>query len=128
MTFFSLEDLNGEIRILLENYNNMLFQRKEASRRELFQSVERALLKPLPNGIYQPMDYTRAKVQKIGYVYFSLAYTASIVDGNPSGPAETVPDHSYIRLNQGMKWAIIFHAVYNAVLIIPAIYFYEPEN
>lgn len=33
---------------------------------------------------------------------------------------------SYIRLNHGMKWAIIFHAVYNAVLIIPAIYFYEP--
>lgn len=35
---------------------------------------------------------------------------------------------SYIRLNHGMKWAIIFHAVYNAVLIIPAIYFYEPEK
>jgi transposase len=62
MTFFSLENLNGEIRRLLENYNNMLFQRKEASRRELFQSVERALLKPLPNGIYQLIDYTRAKL------------------------------------------------------------------
>jgi peptidoglycan/LPS O-acetylase OafA/YrhL len=33
---------------------------------------------------------------------------------------------SYIRLNHGMKWAIVFHGVYNAVLIIPAIYFYEP--
>jgi hypothetical protein len=33
---------------------------------------------------------------------------------------------SYIRLNHGMKWAIIFHGVYNAVLIIPAVYFYEP--
>jgi len=32
---------------------------------------------------------------------------------------------SYIRLNYGMKWAIIFHGVYNAILIIPAIYFYE---
>lgn len=31
----------------------------------------------------------------------------------------------YIRLNHGMKWAILFHGVYNAVLIIPAIYFYE---
>jgi membrane protease YdiL (CAAX protease family) len=31
----------------------------------------------------------------------------------------------YIRLNHGMKWAIIFHGVYNAVLIIPAVYFYE---
>lgn len=32
---------------------------------------------------------------------------------------------SYIRLNHGMKWAMIFHGVYNAVLIIPAVYFYE---
>ena len=32
---------------------------------------------------------------------------------------------SYIRLNHGMRWAILFHGVYNAVLIILAIYFYE---
>jgi len=56
MTFFSLGDLNMEIRKLLEKYNNMLFQRKEASRRELFQSVERTLLKPLPVGTDQLMD------------------------------------------------------------------------
>jgi transposase len=71
MTFFSLHDLNREIKRLLMSYNNMLFQRKEASRRELFQSMERECLKPLPSGIYQLKDYTRAKVQKIGYVYFS---------------------------------------------------------
>jgi hypothetical protein len=33
---------------------------------------------------------------------------------------------SYIRLNHGMKWAMIFHGLYNAVVFIPAIYFYEP--
>ena len=71
MTFFSLEELNREIRILLEKYNNMLFQRKEASRKELFQSFERPELKPLPCGIYHLREYRRAKVQKIGYVYFS---------------------------------------------------------
>jgi membrane protease YdiL (CAAX protease family) len=31
----------------------------------------------------------------------------------------------YIRLNQGMKWAIIFHAVFNALLLIPSVYFKE---
>ena len=71
MTFFSLGELNAEIRRLLESYNNLLFQRKEASRKELFQSVERAYLKPLPQAAYQLKDYRRAKVQKIGYVYFS---------------------------------------------------------
>lgn len=29
---------------------------------------------------------------------------------------------SYIRLNHGMKWAIIFHGTYNAILTLPAIY------
>lgn len=71
MTFFSLEELNREIRMRLGNYNNLLFQRKEASRKELFQSVEREYLKPLPQSPYQLKDYTRAKVQKIGYVFFS---------------------------------------------------------
>ena len=71
MTFFSLADLNKEIQKLLSTYNDLLFQRKEASRRELFQSVERSYLKPLPATTYQLKDYTRAKVQKIGYVYFS---------------------------------------------------------
>lgn len=71
MVFFSLSDLNAEIRKLLEKYNDLLFLRKEASRKELFQSVERGYLKPLPATPYQVKDYCRAKVQKIGYVYFS---------------------------------------------------------
>ncbi len=71
MIFFSLEDLNKEIRILLKAYNDLLLQRKGASRKELFQSVERSYLKPLPTIAYQIKDYKRAKVQKMGYIYFS---------------------------------------------------------
>lgn len=71
MVFFSFEDLNKEIRKLLDSYNNLLLKRKETSRKELFQSVERRYLKPLPEEPYQIKQYTRAKVQKIGYVYFS---------------------------------------------------------
>lgn len=71
MHFFSIEELNREIQRLLVPYNDLLFQRKEASRRELFQSVERQYLKALPDQPYQIKQYARAKVQKIGYVYFS---------------------------------------------------------
>src|SRR5690606_1741462 len=71
MVFFSLADLNREIGILLGRYNNLLFQRKESSRTELFQSVERQYLKPLPRTPHELKDYRRAKVQKMGYVYFS---------------------------------------------------------
>jgi transposase len=71
MDFFSLDDLNREIRKLLKDYNNLLFQRKQASRRELYQTIERSYLKALPESAYELKDYRRAKVQKIGYVYFS---------------------------------------------------------
>lgn len=71
IVFFSLEDLNKEIKQLLPDYNNLLLQRKEASRKELFQSVERSYLKPLPSSRYEIKDYKRAKVQKMSYVYFS---------------------------------------------------------
>ena len=71
MIFFSLEELNQEIQRLLEEYNRLLFQRKGTSRRELFQTVERQYLKPLPEQPYELKEYRRAKVQKMGYVYFS---------------------------------------------------------
>ena len=71
MVFFSLFELNKEIRKLLVAYNNLLFQRKQSSRRELFQSIERDTLKVLPVQAYEMKEYRRAKVQKMGYVYFS---------------------------------------------------------
>lgn len=71
MTFFSLAELNQAITGYLERYNDLLFQRKDASRKELFQSVERDCLKALPSQPYQIKEYCRAKVQLMGYVYFS---------------------------------------------------------
>jgi membrane protease YdiL (CAAX protease family) len=32
---------------------------------------------------------------------------------------------SYIRVNHGVRCAMLFHGVYNAILIIPGVYFYE---
>ena len=71
MIFFSLSDLNKQIRQQLEHYNAFLFQRKQSSRKALFFSVEKQYLKPLPASPYELKDYRRAKVQKMGYVYFS---------------------------------------------------------
>jgi transposase len=75
MQFFSLQALNAEIKKHLETYNDVLFQRKESSRRELFQAFEKPLLKPLAPTIYQTKDYAQAKVQKMGYVYLSADKT-----------------------------------------------------
>lgn len=65
MTFFSLEDLNREIAVLLERYNNLLFKRKESSRIELFQSIEREYLKELPLDTYEMKAYTLRKNGRI---------------------------------------------------------------
>lgn len=75
MTFFNLADLNRQIQVHLQRYNDMLLSRKQASRKELFQRDECHHLKPLPNTHYQIKEYRRAKVQKIGYVYFSADKT-----------------------------------------------------
>lgn len=75
MKFFSLQDLNVEIQKHLISYNNVLFQRKESSRRELFQAIEEPLLKALPSTTYEMKEYVQAKVQKMGYVYFSVDKT-----------------------------------------------------
>lgn len=71
MVFFSLEQLNQEIRKHLADYNRLLFKRKQASREELFQRSERQYLKPLPASAYEHKQYKRSRVAKMGYVFLS---------------------------------------------------------
>lgn len=101
MTFFSIDDLNTEIRKQLETYNDLLFQRKEASRKELFQSLDRGYLKPLPKERYQLKDYRRAKVQKMGYVYFSPDKTYYSV------PYRYIGNHTQIHYTD--NWIEVYH-------------------
>lgn len=51
-TFFSLEELNEAIWVLLERHNNKQFQRLKISRRGLFEKIEKAALKALPKERY----------------------------------------------------------------------------
>lgn len=101
MTFFSLQELNAEVGKHLETYNDLLFQRKEASRRELYQSLDRGYLKPLPDTRYQLKDYRRAKVQKMGYVYFSPDKTYYSV------PYRYIGKETQIHYTQ--DWVEVYH-------------------
>jgi transposase len=51
-TFFSLEELNEAIWVLLEQHNNTQFQRLKISRRGLFERIEKQALKALPKQRY----------------------------------------------------------------------------
>lgn len=69
MQFFSLQELNEQIAILLEHYNDRLMSQWGVSRKEQFISIEKQYLSALPPSDYQIRHYKRAKVQKMGYVY-----------------------------------------------------------
>lgn len=61
-TFFSLAELNREIRCLLDSLNDRPFQKLDGTRRSLFESVERPALKPLPTTRYEYAEWRKARV------------------------------------------------------------------
>ncbi|MFV2008096.1 MAG: IS21 family transposase [Longimicrobiales bacterium] len=61
-TFFSLAELNREIRRLLDALNDRPFQKLDGTRRSLFESVDRPALKPLPTTRYEYADWRKARV------------------------------------------------------------------
>jgi transposase len=78
-TFFSLGELNAEIRRLLERLNTRPFQKLEGSRRSLFESLDRPALLPLPAVRYEFAQWKVARVNidyHIGVLghYYSVPY------------------------------------------------------
>jgi len=61
-TFFSLKELNDKIKELLVILNNKKFKKLNSTRRELFETIDRPSLKPLPVQRYQYADYKKARV------------------------------------------------------------------
>jgi len=66
--FTSIEELNEAIFELLEVHNNLPLQGRDESRNELFESGEKAHLKPLPQERWELKEYLHVKVMKNCYV------------------------------------------------------------
>jgi transposase len=62
-TFFSLEELNEAIWVLLEQHNNTQFQRLKISRKGLFEKIEKQALKALPKERYAMKQCRQLTVQ-----------------------------------------------------------------
>ena len=60
--FFSLEELNAAIRVLLIDLNNRPFKKLEGSRRSAFETIDRPAMRPLPAIRYEYADWTKALV------------------------------------------------------------------
>jgi transposase len=61
-TFFTLDELNARIRELLEELNNRVMRLYGASRRELFERLDRPALRPLPARRFVYGDWITARV------------------------------------------------------------------
>ena len=77
--FFSINELNREIRIKLDEYNRRPFAAKEGSRWELFRDEELPLLAPLPATPYELASWKKAKVQfnyhiTLDFMHYSCPY------------------------------------------------------
>ena len=77
--FFSIEEYNQAALKELERFNNKPFQKKEGSRRELFEKYEKETLQPLPDRDYRISVFKKAKVQSNSHIaylknYYSVPY------------------------------------------------------
>lgn len=81
-TFFNIEQLNDRISELLERLNTREFKKIKSSRRELFETLERPSLKPLPVERYRYIDFKRPTVNidyhvEVDYHFYSVPYQLS---------------------------------------------------
>jgi transposase len=78
-TFFTLQELNTEIRTLLDRLNLRPFKKLPGSRLSLFESLDRPALKPLPSQPYTYADWKKARVHidyhiEVDGHYYSVPY------------------------------------------------------
>ena len=78
-TFFSLADLNEAIQKQLEFLNNRPFEKLQATRKSLFETLEKPVLKPLPIHRYVFAEWRTARVNidyhiEVDRHYYSVPY------------------------------------------------------
>ena len=78
-TFFSLTELNRAIAEKLHDLNNRKFQKLNTTRRQLFETIDRPALKPIPSRPYEYAEWKRARVNidyhiEIDRHYYSVPY------------------------------------------------------
>jgi len=77
--FYSLAELNTEIRRLLALLNAKPFKKMPGSRQSWFEEIERPALRPLPLARYEFATFSKAKVHidyhiQVDYHYYSVPY------------------------------------------------------
>jgi transposase len=90
-TFFSLEELNARIREFLDDLNHRTMRLYKASRRELFEKLDRPVLKPLPP---EPFVYGEWRTARV-----NLDYHVAVDHHFYSVPFQLVHEELDVRLS-----------------------------
>jgi transposase len=72
--FFSIEEINQALRERLEDLNTRPMQHLGRSRREMFEELDRPVLRPLPKRAFEVAEWKRAKVNIDYHVEFKRHY------------------------------------------------------
>lgn len=72
--FHSLEELSAAVKPLVEKLNDRLMRRLKKSRRQLFEEIERAALRPLPTTPYEFASWKKVRVHVDYHVEFDEHY------------------------------------------------------
>jgi len=78
-SFYSIEELNSEIKRLMPLYHNKVMKHLGCSRRELFEELDKPSLLPLPNTRYEYKEFKLLKVSKDYHIqlehnFYSVPY------------------------------------------------------
>lgn len=73
-TFFSLEELRQAVKPLVDKLNGRPMKKLKKSRRDIFEQVERAVLKPLPPRRYEFAEWARPRVHIDYHVEFDAHF------------------------------------------------------
>ena len=90
--FFSFDDLNNAISEELEKFNNRPFQKKDGTRRSVYEDEEKPFMKPLPEYPFELSSWKKATVQ--------LNYHIQIDKMNYSVPYEYVGKRVDVKLSK----------------------------
>lgn len=73
-TFTSVQEINQFLIPLLDTLNNRIMKHRSASRRELFETIDRPALKPLPSQRFSSPEWKIAKVNIDYHIEFERHY------------------------------------------------------
>jgi transposase len=78
-TFFTFEDLNSAIRALVTKINNRKFKKLDTTRRELFETIDKPAMRPLPSSRFEYAEWSKPRVNidyhvEVDRHYYSVPY------------------------------------------------------